>query len=87
MAEKISGTGIFLVGLYPTSRNPSFDKSDILRRESGLTWTCELQAHFTERIHSRQFQDSIPPSEASAKNFKSRRVSETCLTSDGRRPE
>ena len=53
-SEKMSGTGMSVVVLYPISRNHSFDKPDIFRRETELNFTYKA-ANALHRAHSRPF--------------------------------
>ena len=39
--KEVAGTGLFLVVLYPISRIPSFNKSDIFRRDFELPYPCK----------------------------------------------
>ena len=58
-SEEFSGKGTILVVLYPISRNPGFDISDIFRWQSELTQTRSA-ANALHTAHSRRCQAVLP---------------------------
>ena len=71
-------------GFEHVNSDPIFDQSEFFHRKSELTQTCTA-AYALRTAQFRPFSGSIPPTEASAKKSSLRSLSETCLTSDGRR--
>ena len=80
------GNGYIYEGFIHVKKDPTFDESDIFRRESELTKTRKT-ANAQRTAHSRPFNCATLPTDAPAKKYRSRKTSGTCLMPNGRGSE